>query len=212
MLAAGLRTRSSILKKRLNHYPEGQYVLVFNNQVVGVIYSQRIAKIEDIRTNSILTVDTLHDPTGCIVQLLCLNILPKFQQRSLGDQLLEFMLQCCSLMKRVESVVGVTLCKGYYEQHGRLLEDYIRERNEHGRLVDPVLRFHELHGARIEGLIPGYRPNDKKNKGCGVLVYYGMNHRKRDDLKINRSGKMKTIANKNRPSPKAYIGKKSRNF
>ena len=186
---AGLRTPSSILRKRLSQYPEGQLVLEIKNEVVGVIYSQRIAKIEDVRTVTNMTVDTLHQKEGRTVQLLSLNILPKFQQRSLGDQLLEFMLLGCSLMGGVDAVVGVTLCKAYHTQHEKSLKDYIHERNAQGKLVDPVLRFHEIHGACIERLVPGYRPKDKKNEGCGVLVSYDIHHRTRDEVQIGDSGK-----------------------
>ena len=186
---SGLRTSASKLRKRLNQYPNGQLVLELDKEVVGVVYSQRIAKLEDIETISYITVDTLYEEAGSVVQLLSLNILPEFQHRCLGDQLLEFMLQYCGVMEGVDAVVGVTLCKTYHIQNENPLKDYIHKRDVHGHLVDPILRFHELHGARVERLVPGYRPKDKKNEGCGVLVYYDIRCRKRDDLQIRKSAK-----------------------
>ena len=177
----GLQTPISILKKRLKRYPEGQLVLELENNTVGVIYSQRITQIEDLQTASSLSVDTLHDVKGHIVQLLSLNILPKFQHRNLGNHLLEFMLQRCNLLSGVDLVVGVTRCKAYHTQSDKSLKDYICERNAQGRLVDPILRFHELHGAQIGGLVPGYRPNDTNNEGDGVLVIYDVHRRVRNE-------------------------------
>ncbi|NER98054.1 MAG: type I polyketide synthase [Symploca sp. SIO1B1] len=38
-----------------------------------------------------------------------------------------------------------------------------------------------MHGAKIEKLLPGYRPKDLENQTCGVLVSYDIHHRQRFD-------------------------------
>lgn len=176
-----LQTPGAQLAARLKAYPEGQFVLTLNAQIVGVIYSQRIASVELLLDVSADTAGRLHRQDGAVVQLIAVNILPAMQHRKLGDQLLEFMLQRCSLMHGVDSVVAVTLCKDYPKHRDMPLHDYIHKRNEQGRRVDPVLRFHELHGGRIEGLLAGYRPLDKSNDGNGVLASYDIHRRRRDD-------------------------------
>lgn len=181
---AGLRSSSAIVERRLERYPQGQLVLDLGGNVVGVIYSQRIARREDLSGASAESVERLHTETGSTVQLLSVNILPEMQERQLGEQLLEFMLQYCRLVDGVESVVAVTRCRNYENGRGRSLEEYIHARNEFGTLFDPILRFHELHGARIEGLLPGYRPEDRENQGCGVLVGYDIRNRSRNELRV----------------------------
>ncbi|WP_273770791.1 SDR family NAD(P)-dependent oxidoreductase [Nostoc sp. UHCC 0926] len=188
-----LQATSTNLVDRLNNYPEGQLVLELpdsdnNYKVVGAIYSQRIESAEQIQTITANRVSELHSQDGSIVQLLAVNILPEVQERRLGDQLLEFMLQWCSLIDGIESVVAVTLCKEFH-RHEFSFEEYIRQRNVRGKLIDPILRFHELHGANIEWIVENYRPLDRNNQGHGVLVRYPIHQRRRDDQRINDAAK-----------------------
>ncbi len=78
----------------MEQYPEGQLVLEIEGCVVGAIYSPRIADVDDVKNSSVNTVEKLHTTDGSIIHLLAVNILPEMQQRVLGSQLLEFMLQC----------------------------------------------------------------------------------------------------------------------
>ncbi|MEH1972440.1 MAG: SDR family NAD(P)-dependent oxidoreductase [Nostoc sp.] len=188
-----LQATSTNLVDRLNNYPEGQLVLELpdydnNYKVVGAIYSQRIESADQIQTITANRVSELHSQNGSIVQLLAVNILPKVQERRLGDHLLEFMLQRCSAIDGIESIVAVTLCKEFH-RHEFSFEEYIRQRNVRGKLIDPILRFHELHGANIEWIVENYRPLDRNNQGHGVLVRYPIHQRRRDDRRINDAAK-----------------------
>lgn len=187
-----LQATSTNLVDRLNNYPEGQLVLELpesdnNYKVVGAIYSQRIETADRIQSITADRVSELHYSDGSIVQLLAVNILPGVQERRLGDQLLEFMLQRCSLIDGIESV-AVTLCKEFHH-HEFSFEEYIRQRNARGKLIDPILRFHELHGADIERIVENYRPLDRNNQGHGVLVRYPIHQRRRDDGRIKDATK-----------------------
>ncbi|MCX8131318.1 MAG: SDR family NAD(P)-dependent oxidoreductase [Clostridia bacterium] len=172
------------LKKRWQIYPQGQLVLEMNNKVVGVIYSRRITSLETLRNTSFEDGDKLHRKDGATVQLLAVNILPELQHQNLGDQLLEFMLQRCSFINGIHSVVAVTRCKDYYRHSNLTIQEYISLRNGQGRLSDTILRFHELHGAQVRGLLPNYRIQDTKNQGCGVLVEYYILNRRRNEIQV----------------------------
>lgn len=167
-----LQTPSSTLRNRIGRYPQGQFVLTLEERVVGVIYTQRIHQQETVFNMTADTADAYHQPQGELVQLLAINILPEMQKKQLGQQLLEWMLQRCSVMNGVTAVVGVTLCKNYSPQASQSLLEYIQQRESSGYLADPILRFHELHGATIVGLVPHYRPKDVSNEGQGVLIHY----------------------------------------
>lgn len=187
--ASELQATSTNLIDRLNNFSEGQLVLELpdadnNYKVVGAIYSQRIESVDLIHTITADRVSELHSSNGSVMQLLAVNILPKVQQRRLGDRLLEFMLQKCSLIDSISSVVAVTLCK-HFHRYEFSIEEYIRQSNVCGRSIDPILRFHELHGAKIDCIVKNYRPLDRKNQGHGVLVRYPIHRRRRDDLQIN---------------------------
>ena len=163
------QTSREQIRARLQHYPQGQFVLEKSGKVLGVIYSQRIADTDGIMTCTAADVHKLHQPSGAFIQLLAVNIDPQAQNASYGDQLLEFMLQRCSLMTGIEQVVGVTLCKNYDPATGQAFEQYIQQQNGS---QDPVLAFHYAHGAEIVRAVPGYRPEDHANLSNGVLVAY----------------------------------------
>ncbi len=183
-----LQTPRDILEQRLIRYPDGHFVLQLNDQVVGVIYSQRISDIEALSRDGLNTtnIDILHSANGAVVQLLALNVNPKVQDRGLGDQLLEFMLQRCSLMSDIHSVVAVTRCRDFSKQKNVLHEDYIHQRDKLGQICDPILHLHESHGARIVKPMPGYRPYDIDNQGFGVLVHYDIHNRLKEKQVKNK--------------------------
>ncbi len=181
-----LRSSEKDLNRRLDIYPQGQFVLELDESVVGVIYSQRIQSKGTIEGNTAENIHLIHDKTGPVLQLLAINIHPESQDRNFGDELLEFLLQYCAAEKKIQEVVGVTLCKRYEQSNGLPFEEYIHTTDELGKIQDPILRFHERHGAKIEKTIPGYRPKDIRNEGNGVLVSYDISKRNRDDLKIRK--------------------------
>ena len=171
---AHTRTQKKQIRARLRTYPEGQFVLEKNGVVLGVVFSQRIASESAIDGRTAADVHALHDPSGSVIQLLAVNIDPEAQNLNYGDQLLEFMLQRCALVRGIDKVVGVTLCKNYDPESGTPFETYIRQQ---GADQDAVLTFHESHGAEIVKPIPGYRPQDRANLHNGVLVAYDILHR-----------------------------------
>lgn len=181
---APLRTAEHTLRARVAAHPQDHLVMLADDAVVGVIYSQRIHDVAALDRTTAAEVDALHDPAAAIVQLLAVNVLPAVQNRMLGDQLLEFMLVWRSVQPDVGAVVAVTLCRNFEAGRHGSLADYIRLRNEHGVPADPILRFHDLHGATIERLVPGYRPADVRNEGCGVLVTYDIRRRDRRPVAV----------------------------
>jgi acyl transferase domain-containing protein/enoyl-CoA hydratase/carnithine racemase/acyl carrier protein len=168
------RTPRTQILSRLQHDPGNQFVLEKDGKVLGVIYSQRIAAADALMTRTAADVHELRDPSGPVVQLLAVNLDPQAQDASYGDQLLEFMLQRCSLMTGIEQVVGVTLCKRFDAAGSASFEEYIRRQ---GSSQDPVLAFHWAHGAEIVRALPGYRPEDHANRSNGVLVAYDIRNR-----------------------------------
>ena len=141
-------------------------------QVAGAIYSQRIARIEALEHVRIGEVGGLCSPDGPVVQILGLNVRPQHQHLGLGDRLLAFFLQLCSLRSGIERAAGITRCRGFPDHPELTLEAYVRRQGPDGWPQDPILRFHVSHGARIRCLVPDYRPEDTDNQGAGVLIEY----------------------------------------
>jgi|JFJP01.1.fsa_nt_gi Acetyltransferases len=169
-----LQASADEIRQRLEHFPNGHCVLEIDGQVVGVIYSQRINNIDVLKKTTYVQVPSLHTRQGAVIQLLSINILPELQDKGLGDQLREFMLQLCALKGGIERVVCITRCKNYVQHAHIPITEYIRQQNALGQLLDPILQFHQQGGGTIKGVIPNYRPEDVDNLGNGILIEYDL--------------------------------------
>ena len=166
-----LQASVDTIQRRLQVNPTGQLVVVLNDTVVGVIYSQRINGVDALSQHTMTSVEALHQDNGAIGQLLAVNIKPDRQQHGLGDELLEFMLQYLGLMG-VNSVVAVSLVKAGVKPGAMTLADYLQYKDEHGFLIDPILRFHQAHGASLAGVIPDYRLTVTHEQRAGIIIHY----------------------------------------
>ncbi|NEO71398.1 type I polyketide synthase [Moorena sp. SIO3H5] len=190
--SANLRVDKEEIQRRILNFPQGQFILELDEKIVGAIYSQRIAQTEVLENRTFVEVPSLHTESGVVIQLLATNILPELQNQGLGDQLLEWMLQYCAVMGCVERVVGVTRCRNYSDYSPMPMAEYIHKKNDSGLLVDQILRFHQIHGAKIQKVLPGYRPTDIENQGCGVLIEYDIHHRQRfDGVEVEKNRQVK---------------------
>ncbi len=162
------------IRERIQKYPDGQFVLEKDGRLLGVVYSQRIEDPCVLDDCNASIVHKLHRDSGRIIQLLAINIDPSVQNLGYGDQLLEFMLQRCSLVMGVDRVVGVTLCKNY---DAKCDEPFGRYIHREGTRQDPVLAFHQAHGAKVTKTLADYRPQDLANCGYGVLIEYDILNR-----------------------------------
>ena len=169
-----MRTPLEELQRRVDAHNLGQWVIEMEGEIVGVVYSQRIADLEPLRTAKVSDLSRFRDDQGSIVQLLGLNVLPEKQHLGLGDQLLDLMLLRSALQGGVRKVAGITRCKDFQGSSVSEMSDYMSRRDSSGRPVDPILQFHHSHGARFVGVVKDYRPEDTNNLGAGVLLQYDL--------------------------------------
>jgi acyl transferase domain-containing protein/acyl carrier protein/2-polyprenyl-3-methyl-5-hydroxy-6-metoxy-1,4-benzoquinol methylase len=170
----GMRASGDALKARMEGYALGQWVIEMDGEVVGVVYSQRVADVDRLRECKYQELASLQDDHGSVVQLVTVNVLPAVQHLGLGSQLLELMLMRSALLGGVCQVAGITRCKDFRGQTLRELGEYVEQRNDSGQPVDPILQFHHSHGAKFLGTVAHYRPEDADNLGAGVLLCYDL--------------------------------------
>lgn len=175
-------TPEQVIRERIKQNPEGQFVIEENGAILGVLYTQRIAKINLLLNAQADDLQKLYDTKGSILQLISIFIDQQKQVLNLGDQLLEFGLQLASVTPGITHVAGVTRCVNYPGKSVISLEGYLKQTNEEGEILDPVPRMHSHHGAEIKEIVPHYRPKDEQNDGCGVLIVYELETRNRKEL------------------------------
>jgi acyl transferase domain-containing protein/NADPH:quinone reductase-like Zn-dependent oxidoreductase/SAM-dependent methyltransferase/acyl carrier protein/NADP-dependent 3-hydroxy acid dehydrogenase YdfG len=168
-----LRAGKEIISARLKRYPQGQYVVEQQGEVIGALYTQRIKDQASLDRTTFYRLPELHDPQGSIVQILGMNIKPSFQHLGLGDQILDFLLYVSSLNGNCDTVLGISRCKQFAEQTELSMDQYLQKCRDTGQW-DTVLNFHVHHGAEIVKPIKDYWPDDVENLGFGILVRYPM--------------------------------------
>jgi hypothetical protein len=70
-----LRASSVTILNRISDYPEGQYIVESQGEILGVLYTQRIScSVEEMVDKGFRDQASLHDPMGSIIQLLAINV------------------------------------------------------------------------------------------------------------------------------------------
>jgi acyl transferase domain-containing protein/NADPH:quinone reductase-like Zn-dependent oxidoreductase/acyl carrier protein/NADP-dependent 3-hydroxy acid dehydrogenase YdfG/ribosomal protein S18 acetylase RimI-like enzyme len=188
-----LRAGRDIIGARLERYPQGQFVVEQQGEVIGALYTQRIKDQASLDRTTFYRLPELHDPQGAIVQILGMNIKPSFQHLGLGDQVLDFLLYVSSLNGNCETVLGISRCKQFAEQKNLTMDQYLQKCRDSGQW-DTVLNFHVHHGAEVVKPIKNYWPDDVENQGFGILVRYPMGDAEAKKDAIAESGQLSDAA------------------
>lgn len=173
----GLRIQSDEIERRIISQKFDLFVIEYEGRVVAVNYTHRINE-KDIGSLNSKNLMQYSNYEGDTVQLIALNVLPSFQDRAWGSDLLEFVLEYFSLNERIKSIFAITRCRDFYKSGLNTLEEYFKRIHKNGKFNDPILNFHQGHGATVLGLVKNYRPEDTENHGYGVMVRYVPSERK----------------------------------
>jgi acyl transferase domain-containing protein/aryl carrier-like protein len=165
------------IERRLVSAPGHTFVLEEDGAILGVLYTQRVASVESLRTARYRSLATLHDPDGPVVQLIGIAVSPDRQSMGLADELIGHVLERARGLPGLTRAAAITRCRRFDAASGVSMEAHVARRDPDGTVADPGLRFHEAHGARIRGIVAGYRPEDEENLGAGVLVEYDLARR-----------------------------------
>ena len=159
-----LAASEATLRRRLQAHPTGQFVAVApSGQLLGAMYTQRVASRECLLSTTRESELELHTPSGAVVHLL--GVVQR-AGANVGDLLRRYVLHLVRLDATVEVACGVTRCRSFEASSGVEYQAHV------DRGDDPGLLFHSSAGARIGSLVAGYRPLDTANLGHGVLVCY----------------------------------------
>ena len=171
-----IRADINEIRNRIIHNACKNFVIEYQEKVVGVLYTQRIHQ-EDITKVKADNLEEFRASDGECIQLITLNVQKDYQDRGWGYELLEFALEYYSLSPTVNKVYAVTRCRDFLKSKCTTIQEYIKSICVDGNLKDPTLQFHQSHGAKTLGLLKDYRPNDYENQGYGVLIAYDIQHR-----------------------------------
>ncbi len=166
------RLQSSVeqIRNRIKVNPRGQFVLIENCRILGILYTQNILESSLVFTFDASEIENHFMEDGRCLQLLSVVVDPEHALHGYGRKLINFCKSCASLSMNIDKIIAVTRCSSFSGYDLDSLAKYISENN--GVPSDPTLAFHRNNGATIHGLVPNYKPWDVENLGAGVLIEY----------------------------------------
>ena len=180
---AGMNASAEQIRARIAAFPRGQLVAVLHDEVVGVVWSQRVTPAQifgkDV-TYAQLTdhgcFTASHRDAGEVFQLIGVAVGTAGRKLRLGRQLVDAEIALARTLPGVTRILGFTRPRGFQHfaaQHpGATIEQYVVERSENGRPHDPLLAFHLTAGARLVSVQAQFRPEDDESHGYGALIEY----------------------------------------
>jgi predicted amidohydrolase/ribosomal protein S18 acetylase RimI-like enzyme len=165
------------LRGQLNNFPEGCFVAILDDRLVGYCASMRIAEAMALSPHNWDQITgngygSRHDPTGDWLYGYEMCVDAKVRGTRIGRRLYE---ERRKLAERLE-LKGIAFGGRMPNliRHRRKVtgpEDYL-EQVVAGKLHDPVLRFQLANGFEPVGVLKGYLPEDKKSKGFAALMVW----------------------------------------
>ncbi|MBR0552255.1 GNAT family N-acetyltransferase [Stakelama marina] len=155
-----------MIRGQINNFPEGQFVALYEGEVVGYCASSRIDEHvalaphdwEGISGNGF---GSRHDPTGDWLYGFELAVATKQRGLRIGKRLYEARRALCERLELKGIVFGGRM-PNYRRARNKVdgPEDYLEQVRE-GKLRDPVIGFQLANGFEPIGILENYLPEDK---------------------------------------------------
>ncbi len=168
---------SGEIRGQINNFPEGCFVAVLDDQVVGYCASMQIGETAAFAPHSWREITgsgfgTRHNPNGDWLYGYEMCVDPKVRGSRLGRRLYEARRQLAE-QRELKGIVFGGRMPNYARSKRKVdgPEAYIEEVTA-GRIHDPVLRFQLANGFEARGVLKNYLPSDKKSDGNAALMVW----------------------------------------
>ena len=169
------------IRGKINNYPEGCFVALFDGAVVGYCASMRLDERVALSDHTWDEVTgngfgSRHDPTGDWLYGYELCVDPAVRGTRLGRRLYEERRALAERLDLTGIVFGGRM-PGYARAKRRKAnradtpEQYLELVTE-SKIHDPVLRFQLANGFEAQGILPKYLPEDKASRGNAVRMVW----------------------------------------
>ena len=168
---------AGMVRGHINNFPEGQFVAVFENEVVGYCASLRIDEAVALQPHDWATITgngfgSRHDPNGDWLYGFEMAVDPRQRGLRIGKRLYEARR---TLAERLElrGIVIAGRMPGYRRVKARVTgpEDYLQKVQE-GQLRDPVVGFQLANGFTPIGVLRNYLPKDAASGGFAAHMVW----------------------------------------
>ena len=157
----GIEASDDMFRSRIEVYPEGVFVAVYDKKIIGVIAFQLIdydpenppPTWNEVTDNGMIKKS--HNPKGETVFGIDLTAVPD-APRGTGNRLLVEVGRQAIMKNLKRGVLGGRLPEYYKYSDKMTPEEYLNARDETGRFLDPEVRFYRRAGLKIGKVLPEY--------------------------------------------------------
>lgn len=159
-----------MLAGQLAHFPEGQFVAVYDDRVIGYCATFRIAEALAMAPHTWVEITgggfaSRHDPDGDWLYGMDMAVDPDSRGMRIGRRLYGARKRLCQRL-RLRGIAFGGRMPGLAKRAKKYAtpEDYLKAVVD-GRQRDPTLSFQLRNGFEVIGLLPGYLPYDRDSLG-----------------------------------------------
>ncbi len=162
---------------QINHFPEGQFVVLHDERVIGYCATFIIGEEIALAPHTWTSITgggyaSRHDPDGDYLYGMEVCVDPDYRSFRIGQRLYNERKKLCQEWRLKGIVFGGRLPTWSRQaRHYARIEDYI-EQIQKRKHRDPVLSFQLRNGFEVIGILPGYLPSDRASKGCAVHLLW----------------------------------------
>lgn len=173
--------RKNQLKSQLNTFPEGQYVVEYDGEIIGSCSSLIVNFDEyaDQHTYEEITAKgyiTNHDPEGTELYGIEVMVHPKYRRMKIGRRLYEARKELARRLNLKSIVIGGRI-PNYHEYADEMSpKEYVEEVIRHN-IYDPVLTFQAMNGFVLSRINPNYLKDDTDSlKYATLMVWHNIDY------------------------------------
>lgn len=162
---------------QINNFPDGQFVAVVDDNVVGHCATFRISQAVGLKAHSWIEITgngyaSRHDPEGDWLYGMEVCVDPDYRGYRIGQRLYnERKLLCESLGLKGIVFAGRLPSWSRRSKKFSSIEAYV-ELVQQKKQRDPVLSFQMRNGFEIIGIIPKYLEQDRESLGYGLSLIH----------------------------------------
>lgn len=165
------------IRGQINNFPEGVFVAVFEERIVGYCATLRINEKRALRAHTWKQISgggygTTHNPTGDWLYGYEVFVDPEYRRLRIGDRLYRERRNLCKHLR----LKGIVIC-GRLPYLARRIKkvgtavDYI-EAVKAKEIKDPTFTFQARQGFEFQRLLENYLPEDHQSLGWGALMIW----------------------------------------
>lgn len=172
---------ATALRGQLNNFPEGQFVALVNNTVVGYCATFRIAEKTALKPHTWTEITgngyaSRHDPLGDWLYGMEVCVDPDYRGYRIGQRLYNQRKKICKSLnlKGIVFAARIPTLSKRIHRFGSV-EAYV-EQIRQKKQNDPVLSFQLKNGFEVYGIIPGYMQGDTQSMNYGIHLLWRNPH------------------------------------